>query len=730
MIYSGDVLTADFVAPPGSTEVGAGVVAINFDAKDASVNTLGMDVLKSLDAAVTAIEGKKGVVGLVFTSGKDSFIVGANIHEFVGFFAAEHDDIVKFLDEINALFNRIEDLPFPTTAAINGLTLGGGCELVLACDYRVMSPTAKIGLPEVKLGIHPGWGGTVRLPRLIGLDNANEWICGGGNNSAETALEVHAVDAVVADDQLLSACLDIIAQANAGALDYQARRQEKTTPVKHQPIELMMAFESAMGVIKGKAGPHYPAPVAVLKAMQKSVTKDREKALAIEADTFAKMAKTDVCKALISIFQKDTYVKKIAKQYAADANDIGKSAVLGAGIMGGGIAYQSASKGTPIVMKDINQAALDLGLSEAQNLLGKQLKREKITPEQMGQTIAAITPTLSYGDFNHVDVIIEAVVENENIKKSVLAETEASAKPGTILASNTSTISIDALASALKNPENFCGMHFFNPVHRMPLVEVIRGEKSSDAAIGTTVAYAQKMGKTPIVVNDCPGFLVNRVLFPYFGGFSKVIEGGADFRHVDKVMERFGWPMGPAYLLDVVGMDTAYHADAVMAAGFPDRMSHDGESPIDRLYAKERYGQKNKVGFYQYETDRKGKLKKLPSDDIDVVLAGVIGAPKDFEDQEIIDRLMIPLCIEVVRCLEEGIVASPAEADLALIYGIGFPPFLGGALHYIDQIGLQAFCDKADQYKDLGGLYYVTDKMREMAAAGSCYYDQPINENH
>jgi 3-hydroxyacyl-CoA dehydrogenase/enoyl-CoA hydratase/3-hydroxybutyryl-CoA epimerase/enoyl-CoA isomerase len=271
-------------------------------------------------------------------------------------------------------------------------------------------------------------------------------------------------------------------------------------------------------------------------------------------------------------------------------------------------------------------------------------------------------------------------------------------------------------------------MHFFNPVHRMPLVEVIRGEKTGEEAIARTVAYAKAMGKTPIVVNDCPGFLVNRVLFPYFGGFSALVSDGANFRQIDKVMEGFGWPMGPAYLLDVVGIDTAHHADAVMAAGFPERMSHEGENAIDRMFGNERFGQKNDKGFYRYELDKKGKQKKLNDESVDELLKDVTGEIKEFSDEEIIERMMIPLCIETVRCIEEEIVASPAEADMALIYGIGFPPFRGGALHYLDQLGLEQFCNIAAKYEQLGPLYQPTEKMKSMAASGAKFFQQEGDE--
>lgn len=699
-----------------------GIYGVIFDAKSDAVNTLGSATLAELEQAIEIVSKQSDLGGVVFASGKESFIVGADITEFNAMFDHDEETIVTHLMGLQQLINHIEDLPAPTVSAINGLALGGGFELALATDYRVMSEQAKVGLPEVKLGIYPGWGGTVRLPRLIGIDNANEWICTGAEKRAKAALKDQAVDAVVKHELVLEAAIDLVRQCMQGRFDYQARRDEKNSPVKLNTVEQMMAFESAKGVIGAKAGPHYPAPMQVLKTVQKGCTLTRDKALEVEAKGFAKLARNEVTRSLVGLFLKDQHVKKVSKKYESQAEPVRQAAVLGAGIMGGGVAYQSASKGTPILMKDIRTDALQLGLDEANKLLAGQLKRGRIDAAKMAQTLNRIVPTLSYGDFEQVDLVVEAVVENEQVKKSVLADVEAHLAEDAIITSNTSTISITALAEALKRPENFCGMHFFNPVHKMPLVEVIRGEKTSEAAIAKTVAYAKAMGKTPIVVNDCPGFLVNRILFPYFGGFAALIADGADFRKVDKVMERFGWPMGPAYLLDVVGVDTAHHADRVMAAGFPDRMEHEGENVIDRMFQLGRFGQKNSEGFYRYETDRKGKPKKLDDPKVDELLAGVLGTAADIADEEIIARMMIPLCIETARCLEEGIVDSAAEADMGLVYGIGFPPFRGGALHYLDQMGLATFCELAQNYSHLGPLYQPTEKMLAMAAAGQTYF--------
>ncbi|WP_288372059.1 fatty acid oxidation complex subunit alpha FadB [uncultured Marinobacter sp.] len=714
MIYEGKAITVK--------EIEGGIAQLNFDLQGESVNKFNRLTIEELGAAAEALKSQKNLKGLVVTSSKDSFIVGADITEFTELFAGSEEALVANSMKANEVFNAIEDLPFPTVTAINGIALGGGFEMCLSTDYRVMAPKAKVGLPEVKLGIFPGFGGTVRLSRLVGVDNAVEWIAGGTENRADAALKVGAVDAVVEADKLVDAAVAIINQCNEGKLDNLARREEKKGKIKLNAMESMMAFEISKAFVAGKAGKNYPAPVEAIKTMQKHAGMTRDKAIEVEAKGFAKMAKTNVAACLVGLFLNDQALKKKASAWEKEASDVNLAAVLGAGIMGGGVAFQSALKGTPIVMKDINQDGIKLGLSEAKKLLSKRVAKGKMDAGQMGDVLNNITPTLNYGDFKNVDLVVEAVVENPKVKKMVLAELEDNVRPDTIITSNTSTISIDLLAADLKRPENFLGMHFFNPVNMMPLVEIIRGAKTSPEAVATVVSYAKKMGKTPIVVNDCPGFLVNRVLFPYFAGFAGLVRHGADFQTVDKVMEKFGFPMGPAYLLDVVGIDTGHHANEVMAEGFPDRMKADFKSAMDVMYEENRLGQKNGKGFYVYETDAKGKPKKTVDAGVYDLLKPVVAESREFTNEELIERMMIPMCIEIARCLEEGIVDTPAEADMGLIFGIGFPPFRGGACRYMDSVGMAEFVALCDKYDDLGNLYKPTDRMREMAANGESYF--------
>jgi len=709
-----------------SAELPEGQIAeIKFDNKAESVNKFDAVTLQDLREITLRLKkdlAPEKIKGLLLTSGKEVFLVGADITEFLGHFKKTKAELLNWVLETDQLFSEVEDLPIPSVAVINGLCLGGGFEISLTTSFRVMAQEAKVGLPETKLGIFPGWGGTVRFSRLSGADNAIEWIAGGEHYDSAAALKVGAVDAVVAGSQIREAALDILEQAIQGKLIWQARQTEKKAPLKLNPTEAMMVFEGAKGFVFGKAGPHYPAPVAAIEAMQKGAALGRDEALKIEAEKFVEVAQTNTAASLFGIFLADQYIKKVAKKISKEGSPVKQAAVLGAGIMGGGVAYQSASKKTPIIMKDINSKAVELGFNEAMKLLDKQVSRGKMSAMEMGTTLARIRGTLNYADFKEVDLVVEAVVENENVKKTVLTETEAQVRPETILTSNTSTISINKLAEGLNRPENFCGMHFFNPVHRMPLVEVIRGKKSSAKAIATTVAYATAMGKTPIVVNDCPGFLVNRVLFPYFAGFMALLRDGVEFTRVDKLMEKFGWPMGPAYLLDVVGIDTAHHADAVLAEAFPDRMKAPFQTAISIMYDKKRFGQKNGVGFYKYVADKKGVPKKEVDPEVSGLLNAIVAESKAVSDEEIVERMMLPMIMECSRCLEEKIVDTPMEVDLGLIYGLGFPPFRGGALKYADSLGLKNIVTLSGKYKNLGKLYEPTAQVLKMAEIGKGFY--------
>ena len=716
MLFQGNSLSAELLED--------GIVEFKFNAQG-SVNKFDQATFEDFRAVVKAINECPQAKGVLVTSGKSSFIVGADITEFLETFKKPVDELIPWIKQGSDVFDSFEDLNVPTIAAINGFALGGGCEMTLACDYRIADTSCSIGLPEVKLGLMPGFGGTVRLPRIIGVDNAVEWMSTGKSWKPEQALAVGAIDAVVAPEALRASAIKMLKDAINGKLDWRTKRQPKLEALKLTDVEALMTFSTCKGMIAAKAGKHYPAPMLTVNTIEAAAKLDRNGAMACENKGFAELAKTDAATAQIGLFLADQVIKGKAKKASKLATkEVNKAAVLGAGIMGGGIAYQSAYKGTPIVMKDINDQALDLGLTTAAGILTKLSDQGRINAKKMAGVLNNITPTLSYDSVKDVDIVVEAVVENPKVKAAVLAEVEQSVSDDTIVTSNTSTISIDLLAQSVQRKDKFCGMHFFNPVHKMPLVEVIRGKETSEETIAAVVAYAAKMGKSPIVVNDCPGFYINRVLFPYFAGFSQLVLEGADFTAVDKVMEKqFGWPMGPAYLLDVVGIDTADHCTGVMSEGFPTRMAKIDNDPVSALYQANRLGQKNGTGFYDYGKDKRGKPTKVAASAAYDLFAT---SNKAFESEEIIARLMVPMINEVIRCLEEGVVDSAAEADMGLIYGLGFPPFRGGPIRYLETLGLDNFIAMADKYAHLGEIYQVTDGLREMAKSGKSYFTTDV----
>ncbi len=397
--------------------LGNNIVELTFDAQGESVNKFDQNSLSELSEVVKELEADKSVSGLLVSSGKGVFIVGADITEFLKGFQVPQDELVQWVRDAQQVFTDLENLHFPSVCAINGYALGGGFEFGLACTYRVASTKAIVGLPEVKLGLLPGFGGTSRLPRLVGADNALEWIAGGTEYKPEKALQIGAVDAVVEPEILRDAALDLLTRAIGGELDWQAKRAEKLEALKLNENEAMMTFETARAFIAGKAGPNYPAPLTIVGVMQASARFTLEGALGIEAEGFAELAKSKEATALIGLFLGDQLLKKKAKQSAKKAGPVKRAAVLGAGIMGGGVAYQSSYRGIPIAMKDIAQAQLDLGMSEATKIMQKRVDRGRMEPKKMAQVLTGITPTLSYENLKDADLVVEAVVEKESVKK-------------------------------------------------------------------------------------------------------------------------------------------------------------------------------------------------------------------------------------------------------------------------------------------------------------------------
>jgi len=699
-----------------------GLVELVLDLQGESVNKLNQLTQDEIQQAVTWLSSHASEVkGLLISSAKFLFIAGADITEFSSLFNLSHAEIEKWAWKYHNTLCELEALPFPTVAAVNGVALGGGLETALSADYRVLAEDAKIGLPEVTLGICPGWGGSVRLTRLVGAETAVDWLLSGKPKSAEVAKSLGLADAVVPSESVRDEALLFLQKVIADGDDYQAKRDFKHA-VQADNEQWQQTCESIREQYGKKLSPHYPAPIAILSLATSHPVLAFRDALAAEAQCFATLALTDAAKSLTGLFMNDQVLKRKSKAAMKLAHRVDKSAVLGAGIMGGGIAYQSASTGTPIIMKDIREEALELGLNTAGGIMDKAIQRGRMDEAGKDKVLSNITSSLIYDGFESVGYVVEAVVENPKIKAAVLSETEGHISDTAVLASNTSTISITELANSLKKPERFCGMHFFNPVHQMPLVEVIRGEKTNEETIATTVAYANAMRKTPIIVNDCPGFLVNRVLFPYFNGFNRLLLDGVGIERIDQVMEGFGWPMGPAYLADVIGLDTMVHADQVLQAGYPQRMKHDADVIIEVLLAQGALGQKNGRGFYEYGKDESGKRFKKVSSAAQAIINERVGSGMDISDEDIIARMMIPMCLESVRCLDEGIVESPAETDMGLILGLGFPRFRGGPLRYIDTLGLDVFAKQVRRFEGLGGLYQLPESYLQRLDAGQRFF--------
>jgi 3-hydroxyacyl-CoA dehydrogenase/enoyl-CoA hydratase/3-hydroxybutyryl-CoA epimerase len=698
-----------------------GVASLVFDNPDRKVNILTTPVMERLDALVGEIESAAAegrARALVVRSGKDgSFFAGADVDEIAGITDPEEGRAKAAQGQ--AVFERVHALPIPTVAAVDGVCLGGGTELILACDVRIASdrPETRIGLPEIRLGILPGFGGTTRLPRWIGLIAASDIILAGKAVDARKAQKIGLIHERMHPGVLYERAEEIARTMAAGGDPPErnrpglAARLMEATPLGRSII-LKQARKQVMKQTKGQ----YPAPLKAIEVMQRSAGKSMEKALAIEAKALGELVVTDESKNLIHVFHLMEGAKKAGPD--AEARPVERVAVLGAGVMGGGIAQLLSYKGIEVRLKDIDRGALSTGLKHARAMFDKLVKRRKLRQREAEDRMNAISPTLDYAGFATTDLVIEAVVERMNVKKSVLRETEEAVRDDTILTSNTSSLSISEMATALARPENFAGMHFFNPVHRMPLVEIIRGEASSQEAVATVFELTRTLGKTPVIVNDGPGFLVNRVLTPYLNEAGFLLGEGASIAEVDEALLDFGMPMGPFRLLDEVGLDIARHAGETMHEAFGERLA---PSPaLVGLEDTDRLGRKNEKGFYVYEHGR----DQHPDPDIYKELEAIVGEERrQVPAREIVDRCVLPMINEAARILEEGIARSPGDVDLAMITGTGFPPFRGGLLRYADHVGLKTILAKLESFeRSHGARYEPAPLLRRKAEAGEGFY--------
>jgi len=700
-----------------------GFIELCFDRRDSSINKLDEHTLKELAEAVELIAAAATVSGVLVTSAKQTFVVGADINEFAAAFRLSEADLASRNLRLNHGVIGLEDLPVPSVVAINGIALGGGMELTLAAALRVMANGARIGLPEVTLGLIPGLGGTLRTPRVAGAEVALRLITGGKSLTASEAESLHLVDAVCATEELRATALDLLRQACNGGIDWRQRQARKRHLPADEAARQQAVFRAHRKEVSARSLKHQPAALVTIDLMTQAATQSREVALVLEAESFALVAKTQAADALIQTFHNDQALKKLFRQHSRDGRPVQRAAVLGAGIMGSGIAFTSALHGIPTRLKDLAPAQLDLGMAEADKQLSRQISSGRIDARRAQSVRDSLTPQQDEAGFDTLDIVVEAIVERLEIKRQVLAALETRLSDDTIIASNTSSLLIDDIAESLARPGNLVGMHFFNPVPAMALVEIIRGSRTHEQTVSTAVAYALALGKTPIVVKDCPGFLVNRILTPYVIAFLQLLAEGADFAQVDRVMEDFGWPMGPAHLQDVIGMDTGAHVWQVISAGYPQRMALPEHDAVRLLVEHQRYGQKSGSGFYRYEADATGKTRKSATAETYALLSTIQpGGQRSFADSEIIERMMLPMIVEAAHALEEGVVASAAELDMALLLGLGFPAYLGGPLKYADWLGLDNLLHRCERYMPLGQHYAPTGSMRALAASRQTFH--------
>jgi 3-hydroxyacyl-CoA dehydrogenase / enoyl-CoA hydratase / 3-hydroxybutyryl-CoA epimerase len=674
---------------------------VEFDMVGEKVNKFNTPMMTRLKEVISELRTSK-FKAVIFKSNKNKiFIAGADIEEIRSMNSKEQYE--RATQAGQEIFNELEDLPMPTIAAIHGACAGGGCEFTMACDYRIASddPSTKIGLPETKLGIIPGFGGCVRMPRILGLAGALDIILAGKLVRADKAGKMGLVDMVVHPAILMEQAMKMANEK----IQEGGKKRKKTFKAKDAPTKFLESFlgkpvvysQAKKGVLKMTHG-HYPAPLKAIEVIQKTYgSSDRERSMKIEREAFAEVAATDVSKNLIHVFYLTEMVKKqtgVTAGSTAKAKEVKSLGILGAGTMGGGIAFVAADKGIDVRMKDLNYDAIGKGLKHARDLWGKELKKRRINQYELRQKMDRVTGATDFSGFKILDVVIEAIVEDMEIKKKVIAQTAAEMRPDAIIATNTSSLSVNEMAAGHPRPEFFAGMHFFNPVNKMPLVEVIKGEKTSDETVATIFELSKKMGKMPVVVRDGPGFLVNRLLLPYMAEAAFLLQEGMDIEKVDKAyVKEFGMPMGPFALMDEVGLDVCIKVLKIFKKAFGARI--ETAECMDKLLPSGRLGKKNGKGFYKY--DEKGYRGE-----VDASVYGDLGlgsATNPLTTKECLERGVFAMINECALALiEDKIVDTPNEVDLAMIMGTGFPPFRGGLLKYADSIGSQYVVDQLEIY--------------------------------
>ena len=709
-----------------------GLVTLSFLVPDHRQNVITPQVLTDLASALDLVEKGPEPTGIVVVSNRPgSFFAGADISRLELLTQGTAASIEAVCAVGRTLLGRLSAQPWPSVALIDGICLGGGLELALACDLRVSTTNSAtlLGFPEVKLGLLPGWGGTVRLPRLIGPGPAVELAASGEQVDGLAAARVGLVDACVPPEQAFAAA-QILIERNTATGAYLQRRKKLAAPLPLDPLEREFLESTATAVILGRTGSHYPAPLAILRTILDGLDLDAVAAGTAEGAAFAALASGPVAAQLVRVFRlgernrQDSGVAHAssAAQASTTAREIHRPAVVGAGIMGSGIAASHLRAGFSLALCDVQAAALSGSVAGILDEAAWDRATKRSDPARSLALAGRLQTSTQLAAIANADLVIESVLERTDLKRQVLAEIERLVGPTTVIATNTSTNPIAKLAGVLTDPSRFCGLHFFNPVRRMTLVEVVRGPATSDDTIATAVAHAKRLGKCPIVVRDSPGFLVNRLLMPYLHEAVEMLREGLEARRIDRLARSFGMPMGPLELYDMIGLDTAFYAGMVLNDAYGDRI--DPSPVIPALVRSGRLGRKTGAGFYHYARpegpggSQRARIER-PDAGVAAVLEPYALPPRASDDATIRDRLFVPIVLEAVRVLEEGIVRDGRDVDLAVIHALGFPAFRGGVLAWADTLGAAEILRRLEPLADLGVRMHPTASLVEMARTGS-----------
>ena len=693
-----------------------GVAILSMDVPGESMNTLKAEFGDEISAMLDDIEQDNSIKGVVVISGKsNSFVAGADISMLAACKTAE--DATKIAAGGQAVFDRIEKMKATFVAAIHGPALGGGLELALACHYRVCTDSSKtqVGLPEVQLGLLPGSGGTQRLPRLIGIQQAMKMMLTGSPARAKQAKKYGIVDDVVPESVLLDV-------AEQFALKRKPEREAPQKGLMNKMLETTgpgrnIMFKKAREATFSKTKGNYPAPGFIIDVIETGMTEGMKAGLKAEAEAFGKLVMTPESFQLRQIFFATTEMKKENGVEGVTPAKVNKAGVLGGGLMGGGIAFVTSTKaGVPVRIKDVRAEGIANAMKYSYDILNKKVKKRFIRNSEMQKQLSLLTGTLDYSGYKDIDIVVEAVFEDLELKQKMVADIEENCKETTIFASNTSSIPITQIAAKAKRPENVIGLHYFSPVDKMPLAEVIAHEKTSDEVISSTVEFAKKQGKTPVVVKDGAGFYVNRILAPYMNEAANLILDGEPIEHIDKSLVKFGFPVGPVKLLDEVGIDVGTKIIPFLVEAFGERFT--APSAFDKVLADGRKGKKNKKGFYDYEGKKPGK----EVDESIYELLSLSPSSK-LSEKEVAERCVLMMLNEAARCLDEGVIRNARDGDIGAIFGIGFPPFLGGPFRYMDTLGIKHVVSRLHHYSTaVGDKFEPADVLEKMAESGKSFY--------